>query len=113
MSGQRADVLEGHLSTALVHMANISYRLGTPHPIESARAAIQDRGSDAVEAFGRFQEHLEANGVDWSKSQMIVGPWLEMDPDTERFVGNSELTGRANQLLRGTYREPFVVPERV
>jgi predicted dehydrogenase len=109
-SGQRADVLEGHLSTALVHMANISYRLGTPHRIESARDAIKDLGSDAVEAFGRFQDHLQANGVDFAQSEMVVGPWLEMDPQTEQFIGGSEVVSRANELIRPRYREPFVVP---
>jgi predicted dehydrogenase len=109
----RADVLEGHLSTALVHMANISYRLGTEHSAEETREAIKDRGSDAVDCFGRFQEHLAANGVDFSKSRFVVGPWLEMDPRSERFVGNSEIVRRANELARGHYRNPFVVPENV
>jgi hypothetical protein len=109
----RADVLEGHLSTALVHMANISYRLGTEHSAQEAAEVIKDRGAEAVEAFGRFREHLIANGVDFSKTKVLVGPWLEMDPETERFVGSSELVGRANALARGTYRKPFVIPESV
>jgi predicted dehydrogenase len=109
----RADVLEGHLSTALVHMANISYRLGTEHSAGEVRDAIKDHGSDAVESFGRFQQHLEANGVDFSKSKIVLGPWLEMDPQTERFTGGSEIARRANELARGTYRKPFVIPESV
>jgi predicted dehydrogenase len=109
----RADVLEGHLSTALVHMANISYRLGTEHSAEETREAIQDRGSEAVDSFGRFQEHLAANGVDFTKSRFVVGPWLEMDPRSERFVGDSETVRRANELTRRHYRDPFVVPEQV
>ncbi|HXG10127.1 MAG TPA: Gfo/Idh/MocA family oxidoreductase [Gemmataceae bacterium] len=113
VSDLRADVLEGHLSTALVHLANISYRLGTPHSLPEAREAIQDRGSDALETFERFREHLEANGVDFAKTKVIVGPWLEIDARTERFVGSTEIVTRANQLLRREYREPFVVPERV
>jgi hypothetical protein len=112
-TGQRADVLEGHLSTSLVHMANISYRLGRPQKLEAARESIRDRGPDAIEAFGRFHEHLTANGVDFTKSEMIVGPWLEMDAEKEQFVGNSPSVGLANQLLRGSYRPPFVVPEQV
>jgi len=54
VSDQRADVLEGHLSSALVHMANISYRLGTQHSSGEVQEAIQDRGSEASETFGRF-----------------------------------------------------------
>jgi predicted dehydrogenase len=109
----RADVLEGHLSTALVHMANISYRLGTRHSSDEVREAIKDRGSEAVEFFGRFREHLAANGVDFSKTSVVLGPWLEMDAQSEQFVGSSEITRRANELAKGHYREPFVIPEEV
>ena len=48
-----------------------------------------------------------------SKSDIVLGPWLEMEPEREEFVGSSELTARANQLLRGRYRKPFVVPDQV
>ncbi len=113
VSDLRADILEGHLSTALVHMANTSYRVGTSHSADEVRDAIKDRGSEAVETLGRFQEHLTVNGFDFSKSQMVLGPWLEMDPVREQFVGGSEVVGRANRLLRGSYRKPFVVPEQV
>ena len=113
VSDLRADILEGHLSTALVHMANASYRVGTSHSANEVRDAVKDRGSEAVETFGRFQEHLAANGVDFAQSQITLGPWLEMDADREAFVGSSDVVGQANHLLRGAYRKPFVVPEQV
>ena len=109
----RADVLEGHLSTALVHLANISYRLGAEHSAGEVGDAIKDRGNEAVESFGRLREHLAANGVDFSKARFVLGPWLELDPATERFVGDADLARRANELARGRYRAPFVVPENV
>jgi predicted dehydrogenase len=59
-----APIEEGHLSCALVHLANASYRLGRT---------------------------------------------LNFDPETERVIGDDE----ANQLLRGSYREPYEVPEKV
>jgi hypothetical protein len=34
---------------------------------------------------------------------------LNFDPATEQVTADEE----ANQLLRGAYREPFVVPEKV
>ncbi|MCP4782898.1 MAG: Gfo/Idh/MocA family oxidoreductase [Fuerstiella sp.] len=113
VSDLRADILEGHLSTALVHMANASYRVGTSHTAAEVRDVIQDRGGEATETLGRFQEHLAANGVDFSKSQMVLGPWLEMNAEREEFVGGSDTIGRANQLLRGSYRKPFEVPQQV
>jgi hypothetical protein len=113
VSDLRADVLEGHLSTAMVHMANISYRLGTLSSPDQMREEIKDKGSEAMETFGRFQEHLAANGVDLSKTEAVLGPWLEMDSNREKFVGNSDFAPWANQLLKGNYRKPFVVPDKV
>jgi hypothetical protein len=109
----RMDVLEGHLSTAMVHMANISYRLGQEAPAESIREAVQDRGGEAVETFERFREHLAANEVDWTKTEAVLGPWLEIDADKEQFVGRGDLVAKANQLVTREYRPPFVVPETV
>lgn len=63
-SDQRADVLKGNLSTALVHLANISYRLGTQTKVDRVKEEIFDRGSEAVETFEHFKSHLKANGVD-------------------------------------------------
>ena len=56
-----------------------------------------------------MQEHLGRNGVDLTKTPVVLGPWLSMDPKTERFLENDA----ANALLRRDYRKPFVVPEVV
>ena len=37
-----ADVLEAHYSSALCHLANISYRLGNEGPLQEAREAVGD-----------------------------------------------------------------------
>ena len=37
-----------------------------------------------------------------------VGPWVTLDPQEDRFVG--EFADRANALSERAYREPFVVP---
>jgi len=103
-----ADILEGHLSSALCHSANISYRLGTPHSPEQLREAM--KGNNAMaESFGRMQEHLAANGVELTKTPLLLGAFLEMDPKTERFIGNP----KANELLAREYRQPFAVPDKV
>jgi hypothetical protein len=109
----RMNVLEGHLSTAMVHMANISYRLGRAASAEAIREPIKDRGSEAVETFERFREHLAVNGVDWTKTEAVLGPWLEIDAEREQFVGRGELVAKANTLVTRDYRPPFVVPENV
>jgi predicted dehydrogenase len=109
-SDLNAEVLEGHLSAALCHMGNISYRLGQP----AHRADIVGRiggNPDLAEAFERVQDHLLLNGVDVALTPRILGRRLTMDPQAEKFTG--EFADEANQLVRGAYREPFVVPEKV
>ena len=104
----KADILEGHLSSALCHTANISYRLGKTHSPDEIRDAIKDN-KDLSEALGRMEEHLAANKVDLKTTPTTLGTVLNMDPAVERFIGNSA----ANQLLTREYRAPFVVPEKV
>ena len=103
-----ADILEGHISSALCHTANISYRLGTPHSPEEFPDALKSNPAMA-ESFVRVQEHLAANGVELANTPLLLGAHLEMNPDTEQFKGNS----RATELLTREFRKPFVVPEKV
>ena len=103
-----ADILQGHLTASLIHMGNISYRLGKQMPAGEIKERI-GRRNGLPAAFERFQTHLEANAID--PDRLTVGPLLEMDPAPERYTG--ELSDRANALVTGRYRAPFVVPERV
>ncbi|AGA27896.1 Gfo/Idh/MocA family protein [Singulisphaera acidiphila] len=101
-----ADILEGHYSAALCHLANISYRLGKPTPFNSQAKAFSDN-KDATEAFGRMEEHLKDNGVKLSETTYQVGPKLVVDAKTESFVDSPD----GDKLLTREYRKPFVVPE--
>lgn len=103
-----ADILEGHLSSALCHTGNISYRLGAPKSPEAIKDGIQaDKG--LAEAFGRMTEHLAVNGVDLADHKVTLGLPLKMNPKTERFLGNA----KADALLTRPYRPGFVVPAKV
>lgn len=104
----KADILEGHLSSALCHTGNISYLLGALASPDEIREKIRSN-RDAVATFDRMAEHLAANGVDLNDPKATLGPVLKMDPRTERFLGDS----KANELLTREYREPFVVPAKV
>ena len=104
------DALQGHLSAALFHMGNISYRLGAGQPNGVIKERIGGHKS-LLEAYDRFQTHLAANGIDFDKTPVKLGPMLTMDSGTERFTG--EFSEEANKLVTRKYREPFVVPEKV
>ncbi len=103
-----ADILQGHLSSALCHTGNISQRLGQTKSQEELTAALKD-DKVLTESFGRMKEHLAENKVDLSKTPLTLGTPLTMDPGTEKFTGNDA----ANAMLTRPYRAPFVVPDKV
>jgi predicted dehydrogenase len=105
-----ADILEGHISSALCHTGNISYRLGRTASPDEIRAAIKAQ-PDAEATFQRMLDHLRANDVDVNATPLTVGPVLTMDPKQERFTGAH--APDANRLLTRDYRAPFVVPAKV
>jgi predicted dehydrogenase len=107
-AGLKADILEGHLSSALCHTGNISYRLGSTRAPEEIRETVKAQPGMA-EALGRMEEHLAANQVDLRQTPATLGVLLNMDTKTERFIDNEA----ANPLLTRDYRDPFVVPEKV
>ncbi len=104
-----ADVEEGHYSSALCHLANISYRLGEEVPYDKSRAAIGDN-RQVVETFENLAENLgQAAQLKLQDIRYRLGRLLQLDPATERFVNDAQ----ANELLTRPYRPPFVVPEKV
>jgi hypothetical protein len=99
---------EGHISSALCHLGNISHQLGrAAGPGEVADAIKGD--APLAEAHGRMVEHLGANDVDLAKTPLTLGVPLAIDSRTERFTGTG--AGEANKLLTREYREGFVVPQ--
>jgi predicted dehydrogenase len=108
-SDQNADILEGHYSCALIHLANASIRTGDPVPFESGSRMLNGN-SDAVEALDRMEEHLakecKLTLSDW---KLTVGRKLNVDAETAGVSNNPD----ANRLLTREYRAPFVVPAAV
>ena len=102
------DALEGHLSAGLVHMANISCRLGRATSNQAVRDAIRSE-PEFSESFARLEEHLAANQIDPRQEPIMLGPMLKLDPHTERFTG--PFSKEANRYVSREYRKPFVIPE--
>jgi len=109
-SDLNADILEGHLSSALCHQGNISYRLGKTVSPEEIMEVIKGN-KEMLDSFERFLKHLTANGVDVQQTPAVLGPQLAMDVETEKFTG--DFADQANALATRNYREPFVVPEQI
>ena len=104
-----ADILEGHYSSALCHLANISYRLGENVPFNSHTKAFGDN-TEAYETFARMEEHLSHdNALKLDGLSYRLGRKLTVDANTESFVNDPE----ANAYLTRAYRAPFVVPEKI
>jgi hypothetical protein len=103
-----ADILEGHLSSALCHLGNVSYRLGKEQPFNKKSNSLGDDKA-AAETFARMQEHLKDNKVQLTEGNYRLGRRLTIDPKTETFVGDKE----ADAMLTREYRKGFEVPAKV
>ncbi len=103
-----ADILQGHLSCALSHLANVSYYLGEQASVDQIGKVLSGlkTNEDVEDSLGRVVEHLKDNGVDLKKTPLALGPKLVLDPKAEICPDNPA----ANKLMTRDYRKPFVVP---
>ncbi len=108
VSDLNADIEEGHLSSALCHMGNISHLLGEKLGTDAIRERLGGN-PDARETFGRLSDHLASNGVNISGKTLSLGATLWVDSRSETFPSNKA----ANRLLTREYRKGFEVPSRV
>jgi hypothetical protein len=106
-----ADILEGHLSSALCHLGNISYRMGdllnSTECLERMESIMTAENVKAT--MERFLSHLKDNNVQIEGDVVRTGNFLKFDPKTEKFVSNE----KADTMLTREYRAPFVVPDKV
>jgi predicted dehydrogenase len=104
MSDLNAPIAEGHASTALCHLSNISYRLGKYQSPDETRQEIKGT-KDALETYNRMAENLLANGVDLEKTKTMIGAMIRLNPSSEMIIQNK----RANNLLRRNPRTNFEI----
>jgi predicted dehydrogenase len=101
-----AEILDGHISTAVTHTGNISYRLGVKASHKEMLKQVRDIPIFA-NMYERMLKHLISHEIDVNAGTVSLGPWLEIDRKNECFKNNEQ----ANRLVRGFYREPYVVPD--
>jgi predicted dehydrogenase len=111
-SGRRddlnAEILQGHQSTALCHVGNISHRLGQSAAAAEIQQVVKNYAmhEEVGATVSRMIDHLRKNDVDLAKTPLTLGPLLRLDADQERFRDHEQ----ANELLGREYRRPFVLP---
>jgi len=104
----KAEILEGHQSSALCHIGNISWRLGraaSPAELRSELGKLKVH-ENVLATLDRTAQHLRDNQVDLAKTPLILGPLLHLDPAREAFLNSPD----ASALLTREYRKPYVVP---
>ncbi len=104
-----APVLEGHLSSALCHLGNVSYKSGQKTEISEAKRTWS-RDEKALDALVRMESHLKAgeNGgeADIERFAVTFGKKLTLDGKKERFKRDQD----ADRLLTRAYRAGFELP---
>ncbi len=104
-----APILDGHLSAALCHLSNISYRLGSDRTVGETLEKLKkfNTNEHSKETLDRVVSHLASDGIHLEgKTEFHLGPQLRFNPISETFVDNPQ----ADALLTRQYRAPFVVP---
>lgn len=107
-SDQNAEILEGHYSSSLCHLANMSVRLGYKIPFNPRTEAFGNNEA-AYETLARTQDYLKENNVEVEKSGYVLGRKLVVDAANESIVDDAE----ANALLTRDYRKGFEVPGQI
>ena len=103
-----ADVLEGHYSSALCHLCNISYRLGASVPFNSKTNSLGGN-KQVVASLEKVRDNVRTVGHKLEETTYFLGRQLQVDPKTERFIGDRD----ADRLLTRNYRKPFTVSKTV
>jgi len=98
------DVEDGHYSSALAHLGNVSWMLGEPVPLGTRpRLAAAEPHVEAT--FAAFEAHLRECLVDFGDTPLVLGRELVVDPQTERSSDPA-----ANALFTREYRRGYELP---
>ena len=98
------DIEEGHLSSALAHLGNVSWTLGETVP-PGTRPSLAAGDPRVAKTWETFDTHLAENNVDFATTKLKLGRELTIDPATERSTDEE-----ANRLFGHEYRKGFELP---
>jgi predicted dehydrogenase len=98
------DIEDGHLSSALAHLGNVSWALGEIVP-PGTRPRLAADDQRVAASLDTFAAHLRDNEVDFAKTPLKLGRELEIDPKTEKSTDPE-----ANRLFAREYRKGYELP---
>ncbi len=98
------DIEDGHLSSALAHLGNVSWQLGKSVPL-GTRPSLLAEDKHVVKTLASFEEHLQEHNIDVTQTPYILGQELVIDPKTELSTNTA-----ANQLFTREYRKGYELP---
>lgn len=102
----RGELAEGILSSDLCHLGNISQRIGEEADDATIAATVREIGApEFVQTrLAALRANLVDNGI--GDARITLGQTLRLRNGQDPIVDNP----RASAYLRGSYREPFVLP---
>jgi len=98
------DIEDGHLSSALAHLGNVSWALGDVVSL-GTRPTLAATDRHVADTWDSFEAHLRESDVDFAATKLRLGRELTIDPQTERSTDPE-----ANRLFTRDYRKGFELP---
>jgi predicted dehydrogenase len=98
------DIEDGHLSSALAHLGNVSWTLGQAVPL-GTRPTLAASDKHVTDTWDSFEAYCKEDNVDFAATKLTLGRELTIDPKTERSTD-----AEANRLFTREYRTGFELP---
>jgi predicted dehydrogenase len=98
------DIEDGHLSSALAHLGNVSWALGEPVPL-GTRPTLAADDPRVKASLDTFQTYLDEADVDLAQTKLLLGRELSIDARSERSSDEA-----ANRLFTRDYRKGYDLP---
>ena len=98
------DIEDGHLSSALAHLGNVSWSLGTS--VEpGTRPSLATDNPGVRKTLENFEAHLAQQDIDYATTPLTLGRVLTIDPTTEQSTDEE-----ANEHFEREYRTGYSLP---
>ena len=98
------DIEDGHLSSALAHLGNVSWSLSEA-VAPGTRPSLAAADPHVAATWESFEGYLAENPIDFDSTKLKLGRELSIDPRTERSTDAD-----ANRLFGREYRTGFELP---